>query len=104
FDVNPFDEQMIRHATALFEFRKGRWLAEGKHVDALRPDEALLRHRRYEPVTPRERAVSFADLDPHLRPELDIGFEVELRRPADFEQRSFHLVDRRAGLGHTVGD
>jgi hypothetical protein len=57
FDVNPFDDQLVRHATALFEFRKGRWMAEGKHVDALRPDEALLRHRRYEPVTPRERPI-----------------------------------------------
>lgn len=57
FDVNPFDDSMIRHATALFEFRKGRWFAEGKHVDALRPDEALRRHRRYEPVTPPERPV-----------------------------------------------
>ena len=39
-----------RHATALFEFRKGRWMAEGKRLDELRPDEAVLRHRRFEPV------------------------------------------------------
>jgi len=57
FDVNPFDDGVIRHATALFEYRKGRWVADGKHVDALRPGEALLRHRRYEPVTPPERHI-----------------------------------------------
>jgi hypothetical protein len=51
FDTNPF-EDTVRHATALFEYRKGRWIADGKHVDALRPDEALLRHVRYQPVTP----------------------------------------------------
>lgn len=56
FDVNPFDENVIRHATALFEFRNGHWIADGKHVDALRPDEALLRHRRYDPVTPPDAA------------------------------------------------
>ncbi len=54
FDRNPFDESAPRHATALFEYRKGRWLADGQRVDSLRPDEALLRHRRYEPVTPPE--------------------------------------------------
>jgi hypothetical protein len=52
FDPSPFDENAPRHATALFEYRKGRWFADGQHVDMLRPDEALLRHRRYEPVTP----------------------------------------------------
>jgi hypothetical protein len=51
FDANPF-EDTVRHATALFEYRKGRWFADGKHVDALRPDEALRRHGRYDPVTP----------------------------------------------------
>lgn len=52
FDPAPFDDAPASHATALFEYRKGRWLADGQHVDSLRPDEALLRHRRYEPVTP----------------------------------------------------
>lgn len=56
FDPSPFsDDPSARHATALFEYRKGRWLADGQRVDSLRPDEALLRHRRYEPVTPPER-------------------------------------------------
>lgn len=54
FDPGPFDDRTPRHATALFEYRKGRWLADGQRVDSLRPDEALLRHRRYEPVTPPE--------------------------------------------------
>lgn len=54
FDPSPFIDESGRHATALFEYRKGRWLADGQRVDSLRPDEALLRHRRYEPVTPPE--------------------------------------------------
>ncbi len=54
FDVNPFDETSIRHATAFFEYRKGRWFAEGKHVDALRPDETIRQHARYEVVVPPE--------------------------------------------------
>jgi hypothetical protein len=52
FDAAPFDEPAARHATALFEYRKGRWLADGQRLDSLRPEEALLRHRRYEQVTP----------------------------------------------------
>jgi hypothetical protein len=55
FDPSPIDDSAPRHATALFEYRKGRWLADGQRVDSLRPDEALLRHRRYEAVTPPER-------------------------------------------------
>jgi hypothetical protein len=51
FDAAPFDDPSARHATALFEYRKGRWLADGQRLDSLRPDEAL-RTRRYEPVTP----------------------------------------------------
>lgn len=46
-----------RHATALFEFRKGRWLADGKWLDQVRPDEACLRHHRFEPVVPHHRRV-----------------------------------------------
>jgi hypothetical protein len=58
FDANPFDdppEPTPRHATALFEFRKGRWAADGKRLDELRPDEAFLRHQRlFEPVVQRK--------------------------------------------------
>ncbi len=53
FDPDPFDDPLgarPRHATALFEFRKGRWIAEGKLFDELRPAEAVLRHQRFEPV------------------------------------------------------
>lgn len=53
FDTNPFDdlpEASPRHSTALFEFRKGRWFAEGKRLDELRPDEAVRRNQRFEPV------------------------------------------------------
>ncbi len=39
-----------RHATALFEFRKGRWCAEGKSLDEMRPDEAVGRNQRFEAV------------------------------------------------------
>ena len=60
FDANPFDGPSSlapRHATALFEFRKGRWFAEGKRLDAIRPDEAFLRLQRFEPVaSPQRRA------------------------------------------------
>jgi hypothetical protein len=48
-------EDTPRHATALFEFRKGRWHAEGKSLDSIRPDEAFLRHQRFEPVAPQRR-------------------------------------------------
>ena len=54
FDVNPFDESCIRYATAFFEYRKGKWIADGRHVDALQPDEAIRQHRRYEAVQPPE--------------------------------------------------
>jgi hypothetical protein len=53
FDSDPFDDPLgarPRHATALFEFRKGRWVAEGKLLDELRPAEAVLRYQRFEPV------------------------------------------------------
>jgi len=53
FDVPTFDElgdAHPRHATALFEYRKGRWSVEGKRLDEVRPDEAVLRSHRYEPV------------------------------------------------------
>jgi len=58
FDPNPFDDLSTprpRHATALFEFRKGRWQTEGKRLDEIRPDEAF-RHQRFEPVVTQRRA------------------------------------------------
>jgi len=60
FELDPFDEApepIARHATALFEYRKGRWFADGKRLDATRPDEALLRHGRFEPVARSNRRV-----------------------------------------------
>jgi hypothetical protein len=58
FDIQPFEELTgltPRHATALFEYRKGRWVAEGKRLDELRPDEAVLRGQRFEPVVTHPR-------------------------------------------------
>jgi hypothetical protein len=52
FDAAPFDEPAGRHATALFEYRKGRWRADGQRLDSVRPEDALRRNRRYEQVTP----------------------------------------------------
>ena len=55
FDAVPlFDppDQPPRLATALFEFRKGTWITEGKRLDQTLPDEAVLRHRRLVPVVP----------------------------------------------------
>jgi hypothetical protein len=56
--MSPFDDlgdPKPRHSTALFEFRKGRWFAEGKRLDEVRPDEAVLRGHRFEPVIPHPR-------------------------------------------------
>ncbi len=51
FEANPFDHFAFgRLATAVFEYRKGRWYAEGKRLDETRPDEVVGRNRRYEPV------------------------------------------------------
>jgi hypothetical protein len=58
FEPDPFDasvEPDAEHATALFEYRRGRWCADGKRLDATSPDEAFLRHARFEPVTPHQR-------------------------------------------------
>lgn len=56
FDSLPFDDD-ARHATALFEYRKGQWHADGRRLDRVRPDEALLRSPRIEPiVVPQRRA------------------------------------------------
>ncbi|WP_435008121.1 hypothetical protein P12x_005396 [Tundrisphaera lichenicola] len=57
FETEAFDESSTRHATALFEYRKGRWIAEGKSLDATRPVDALVRHGRYQAVVlPQRRA------------------------------------------------
>jgi hypothetical protein len=52
---DEFGEARPRQSTALFEFRKGRWHAEGKRLDEVRPDEAVLRGQRFEPVVPHPR-------------------------------------------------
>jgi len=52
FESGPFELlHVARHATALFEFRKGHWHVEGKRLDEMRPDEAVGRDQRYEAVT-----------------------------------------------------
>jgi hypothetical protein len=59
FDVHAFNEDGAirpRHSTALFEYRKHRWFAEGKRLDEVRPDEAVVLHlHRYEPVATEQR-------------------------------------------------
>ena len=60
FDSHAFDEfgeLHPRHATALFEYRKGIWIAEGKRLDEIQPDEAVLHHQRFEPVVTHPRRV-----------------------------------------------
>jgi hypothetical protein len=55
FDPDPDDEgpdTITRHATALFEYRRGRWTADGKRLDATRPVDAMVRHGRFEPIEP----------------------------------------------------
>ena len=51
FGADPFDD----YATALFEYRKGRWVADGKRLDATRPDDAFRRLCRFQPVAPPQR-------------------------------------------------
>lgn len=58
FDASPFDETADpspRHATALFEYRKGRWCSDGKRLDEIEPGEAVLRNHRFEPVVTQPR-------------------------------------------------
>ena len=58
FETDPFDtspEPIAGHATALFEYRKGRWFADGKRLDATRPDEVLQRPGRFQPLGPPQR-------------------------------------------------
>jgi hypothetical protein len=51
FDAGPYDfSHTLRHATAVFEFHKGRWFVDGKRFDEVRPDEAVGNGQRYEPV------------------------------------------------------
>lgn len=61
FDLDPFDEIPTRRlATAVFEFRKRTWQAEGRRLDEVRPDEAVGRNQRFEPVVlprPQSRRV-----------------------------------------------
>jgi len=49
-DADGDAETNAHHATALFEFRKGAWHAEGKRLDEIRPDEAVRRNQRFEQV------------------------------------------------------
>ena len=37
-------------ATAVFEFRKGRWHAEGRRLDESNPGDLIFRNPRFEPV------------------------------------------------------
>ena len=45
-----YTEPPARHATALFEYRKGRWVAEGRRLDEIRPHEAFIGNQRFEPI------------------------------------------------------
>ena len=52
FEPGPYELfQARRLATALFEFRKGQWCADGKSLDEMRPDEAVGRNPRLEAVS-----------------------------------------------------
>lgn len=44
-----------RHATVVFEFHRGRWRADGRRLDEVRPQEAFHRNGRFEPVRIPER-------------------------------------------------
>ena len=60
FDRNGTDEfsdLAPRQATALFEYRKNQWRAEGKWLDETRPAEALLRNHRFEMVIANPKRV-----------------------------------------------
>jgi hypothetical protein len=53
FDADPYDDPVephARHATALFEYRKGRWFADGTRLEATRPGDAFVTNGRFEPV------------------------------------------------------
>jgi hypothetical protein len=48
FDAGPYEQGRL--ATAVFEYRKGRWCADGKRLDETRPDQVVGRNRPFEPV------------------------------------------------------
>jgi hypothetical protein len=51
FEPDPFDLSFEHtHCTAIFEFHEGQWCAQGKHLDEVRPEEAIDRYRRFETV------------------------------------------------------
>lgn len=52
-----YTEPPARHATALFEYRKGRWHAEGRRIDEIRPHEAFIGNLRIEPIAIPHRSV-----------------------------------------------
>ncbi len=45
-----YTDPPARHATALFEYRKGKWCAEGRRLDEIRPHEAFIGNQRFEPI------------------------------------------------------
>lgn len=54
FDPSPYGEEddPKLFATAVFEFRKGKWRAEGLRLEAMLPHEACLRNQRFVPLVP----------------------------------------------------
>ena len=54
---NAYTEPPARHATALFEYRKGTWVAEGKRIDEIRPHEAFIGNQRIEPIAQPHRGL-----------------------------------------------
>ncbi len=52
-EAEPFEsssDSLANHATALFEYRRGQWFADGKRLDATRPDEVLQQLGRFQPL------------------------------------------------------
>lgn len=56
FEPSGFDIASPHHATAIFEFRHGRWHAEGVRLDDVQPQEAVRQLLRFEPVSPDSKA------------------------------------------------
>jgi len=50
FPDPPFTDSPPHHASAVFEYRRGRWTTQGDWIDELRPNEAVLAARRFEPI------------------------------------------------------
>lgn len=61
FQPEPFSDDLPQYATALFEFRRGMWTADGRCLDEVRPGEAVLLHQRLEPVHILNRRTHEAD-------------------------------------------